>query len=80
MLNELMASIVGTSLLGGSYIGLYKLGWYISRKEQENKIKYKIEQIEKMDNIHDGLLEYKKNLEEHLEKLNSHCIGWKKEQ
>jgi len=77
MWNEIIASVVGTGLLGGSYFGLYKLGWYISRKEQENKLKCKIKEIESFE-MNDELIEYKNLLQEHLIKLNNHNIEWKK--
>ena len=45
MWGEIIGSIAGTTLLGASYIGLYKLGWYTSRKEQEHKIQERIKDI-----------------------------------
>ena len=45
MWGEIIGSIATTTLLGASYIGLYKLGWYTSRKEQENKIHERIKDI-----------------------------------
>jgi hypothetical protein len=79
MWTEVLTSLGLTSLLGGSYLGLYKLGWYVSRKEQENKIISRLSEIDKI--IHDDkeLKEYKTKLEEHLIKLQSHNILWKKD-
>ena len=45
MWGEVLGSIGITLGLGVSYVGLYKLGWYSSRKEQEHKIKQKLEEI-----------------------------------
>ena len=88
MWGEILGSIAGTTLLGASYIGLYKLGWYTSRKEQEHKIHERIKDIndivelqEKMESEKIEILkEHKQELLEHLEKLKSHKIVWKKEQ
>lgn len=78
MWTELIGTLTGGTLLAGGYYGLYKLGWYMSKKEQETLIKYKIKHIEELNELHDGLQEYKENLINHLEKLNNHKVEWKK--
>ena len=54
-------------LIGSSFVGLYKVCWYLSRKEQEKKKKQKIKEIDSNKN----------ELMEHLEKLNNHKVLWK---
>ena len=88
MWGEIIGSIAGTTLLGASYIGLYKLGWYTSRKSQEHKIHERIKDINEIVKLQEQmetekieiLKEHKQELLEHLEKLKSHKIVWKKEQ
>jgi hypothetical protein len=88
MWGEIIGSIATTTLLGASYIGLYKLGWYTSRKEQEHKIQERIKDINEIVKLQEQmetekieiLKEHKQELLEHLEKLKSHKIVWKKEQ
>ena len=88
MWGEIIGSIATTTLLGASYIGLYKLGWYTSRKEQEHKIHERIKDIndivelqEKMESEKIEILkEHKQELLEHLEKLKSHKVKWTKTQ
>ncbi len=85
---EIIGSITGTLAIGGGYYGLYKLGYYTSRKEQEHRINERIKDIEdiiKMQNDLekeqvDLLKEHKQELLEHIEKLNNHKIIWKKKQ
>lgn len=78
MWTEVLTSLGVTSLLGGSYLGLYKLGWYVSRKEQENKILLRLNEIDKIIDDNKELQEYKTKLEDHLNKLRSHNILWTK--
>ena len=71
---EIIGGITGTTFIGAGYYGLYKLGWYMSRKEQEHQIKEKIKLIDGIEELQ----EYKILLEKHLEKLNTHKIEWMK--
>ena len=81
MWGEVLGSIGITLGLGVSYVGLYKLGWYSSRKEQEHKIKQKLEEIKLYEEIQNQeLSEYKEKILEHLEKLKNHKVEWKKKQ
>ena len=88
MWGEIIGSIAGTTLLGVSYFGLYKLGWQVSRNEQIHKIQERIKDInelvelqEKMESEkHEILKEHKQELLEHLEKLKSHKVKWTKKQ
>ena len=80
MWTEVLTSLGLTSLLGGSYLGLYKLGWYVSRKEQENKIMTRINEIDELIDDNKELEEHKEKLLEHLIKLQSHNIIWKKDE
>jgi hypothetical protein len=66
MLNELLYS--GGILISGFgvYVGLYKLGMKTARYEQEQKIKAKIIEMEKLN---DDNTEYVNKLYNHLEKL-----------
>tara|TARA_R100001591_G_scaffold102493_1_gene109544 strand:+ start:733 stop:999 length:267 start_codon:yes stop_codon:yes gene_type:complete len=88
MWGEIIGSIAGTTLLGASYLGLYKLGWYVSRNEQTHKIQERIKDINELVELQEKmetekieiLKEHKQELLEHLEKLKSHKIKWTKEQ
>ena len=65
-MNELIYSS-GILLSGlGVYVGLYKLGMKTARYEQEQKIKAKIIEMEKLN---DNNTEYINKLYNHLEKL-----------
>ena len=79
MWTEVLTSLGLTSLLGGSYLGLYKLGWYVSRKEQETKIMKRLKEIDELIDDNKELEEHKEKLLEHLIKLRSHNIIWTKD-
>ncbi len=79
---ELLTTIGSISVFGGGYYGLYKLGFYMSRKEQINKMNDRVKDIE-------DLIQFQKDLEkeniellklhkleilEHIDKLNNHKI------
>ena len=69
--------IVGSGILVGSgYIGLYKLSWYLSKKEQLKKIKLKLKEINELEKMNDELKEYKQQLINHMEKIDNHKIQW----
>ena len=85
---EILTTIGGTFAFGGSYYGLYKLGFYISRKEQINKMNDRVKDIE-------DLIQFQKDLEkeniellqlhkveilQHIDKLNNHKIYKKNDQ
>ncbi len=79
---EILTTIGSISVFGGSYYGLYKLGFYVSRKDQINKMNDRVKDIE-------DLIQFQKDLEkeniellklhkleilEHIDKLNNHKI------
>tara|TARA_R100000951_G_scaffold116481_1_gene128547 strand:+ start:3221 stop:3499 length:279 start_codon:yes stop_codon:yes gene_type:complete len=85
---EIIGTIGSTFVFGGTYYGLYKLGFHMSRKEQINKMNDRVKDIE-------DLIQFQKDLEkeniellqlhkveilQHIDKLNNHKIYKKNDQ
>tara|TARA_R110002110_G_scaffold3937_3_gene20471 strand:+ start:1344 stop:1568 length:225 start_codon:yes stop_codon:yes gene_type:complete len=71
MWSEVISIFGGTIALTGGYFGIYKLGWYISRKEQIDNFTKMIDDLKEQQDTHDDLII---KYEEHLVKLKEHSI------
>jgi len=71
MWSEVISVFGGTIALTGGYFGIYKLGWYISRKEQIDNFTKMIDDLKEQQDTHDDLII---KYEEHLVKLKEHSI------
>ena len=71
MWSEVISIFGGTIALTGGYFGIYKLGWYISRKEQIDNMIKMIDDLKEQQDTHDDLII---KYEEHLVKLKEHSI------
>jgi acetoin utilization deacetylase AcuC-like enzyme len=82
MWGELLSTIGGITAFGGTYYGLYKLGFHMSRKEQIYKMNDRIKDIEELIEYQQKieqesieiLKQHKQELLEHIEKLNNHKV------
>tara|TARA_R110001592_G_scaffold12564_1_gene59579 strand:+ start:320 stop:547 length:228 start_codon:yes stop_codon:yes gene_type:complete len=71
MWSEVISIFGGTIALTGGYFGIYKLGWYISRKEQIDNFTKMIDDLKEQQDTHDDLII---KYEEHLVKLKEHSV------
>jgi len=71
MWGEVLTIIGGSVALTGGYFGIYKLGWYVSRKEQINNM---IKMLDDLKEHHEDNNDLIKKYEEHLIKLQTHKV------
>ena len=71
MWSEILTITTSGIILSGGYFGIYKLGWYVSKKEQINNMTKMIDDLKKQQDNHDDLII---KYEEHLKKLKEHKV------
>jgi len=71
MWSEVLTIIGGSVALTGGYFGIYKLGWYVSRREQINNMLKMLDDLQEHQEHNSELI---KEYEEHIEKLKNHKI------
>lgn len=71
MWSEVLTIIGGSVAITGGYFGIYKLGWYVSRKEQINNM---IKMLDDLKEHHEDNNNLIKKYEEHLIKLQTHKV------
>jgi len=71
MWSEVLTIVGGSIALTGGYFGIYKLGWYVSRREQINNM---VKMLDELQGHQDQNNELIKEYEEHIEKLKNHKI------
>lgn len=71
MWSEVLTILGGGIALSGGYFGIYKLGWYVSRKEQINNMINMLDDLKEHQEDNNDLI---KKYEEHLIKLQTHKV------
>ena len=71
MWSEVLTILGGSVAITGGYFGIYKLGWYVSRKEQINNM---IKMLDDLKEHHEDNNDLIKKYEEHLIKLQTHKV------
>ncbi len=71
MWSEVLTIVGGSIALTGGYFGIYKLGWYVSRREQINNM---VKMLDELQGHQDQNNELIKEYEEHIQKLKNHKI------
>lgn len=71
MWSEVLTILGGSVAITGGYFGIYKLGWYVSRKEQINNMIKMLDDLKENQEDNNDLI---KKYEEHLIKLQTHKV------
>ena len=71
MWSEVLSIVGGSIALTGGYFGIYKLGWYVSRREQINNMLKMIDELKINQEENNDLI---KKYEGHIEKLQNHKV------